>query len=127
MAARFNHPADESSKKEHYQRLLNELKSMIEQTESRPINLDERGHLLTCSECGAFEDVTDAEEFVVLSREEEPLPYTEFIMIDGKERIFEKKKPHQCLTTYTFICPACGAYQTAIIREKLEEDVGVEE
>ncbi len=124
MAARHNHFSDESLKKEQYQRLLSELKAMIEEGEATDVDLCDREHLLTCSECGTYEDVTADETVVVYDRDEEILPYTGFIIIDGKQRVFEKKKPIQYLTTYTFICPACGMYQTTIIREKFEEDVG---
>jgi hypothetical protein len=117
MPARYNYSPDESLKKENYLRLLNELKFMIEQSQASDLNLSERGHLLTCSDCGTYEDITEDETLVVYDQDDEVLPYTEFILIDGKERIFEKKKPTQLLTTYTFM------YQSAIIREKLEEDL----
>ena len=126
MAQRFQQPTNDPSKKQHYQRLLNELRAMIEEAPGIDLKLDDRSHLLTCSDCGAFEDVTEAEDFVVYDQDEEVLPYPEFIIIDGKQRIFEKRKPIQHLTTYTFICPACGMYQTTIIREKFDEELGVE-
>lgn len=127
MPARFNFSSEESHKKAHYQKLLGELKALIEQTEAEDLDLSERGHLLTCSECGAYEDVTPAEDFVVYDTNDTLLSYKEFIIIDGKQRIFEKKKPFQAVTTYTFICPSCGAYQSAIIREKYEEDIGAQQ
>lgn len=128
MASRFYQPAfGDSPKKEQYRRLLSELKSMIEQTEATELNLDERRHLLTCSDCEAYEDIDEGDELVVYGQDEELLPFTEFILIEGKQRIFEKKKPLQYLTTYTFICPACGVYQSAIIREKSEELLDAED
>jgi len=123
MEARNNYSSDDSVKKEHYQRLLSELKAMIEQYEAKDLNLDERGHLLTCADCGAYEDIDENEDLVVYDTEEELLPYPEFILIDAKQRVFEKKTPIQHLTTYTFICPSCGMYQTSIIREKFEEEL----
>lgn len=127
MASRWRpQPSDNPSKKQQYQHLLNELRAMIEEAPATDLDLSGRTHLLTCSECGAFEDITEAEDLVVYDQEEEILPYAEFIMIDGKQRIFEKKKPVQHLTTYTFICPACGLYQTTIIREKFGEEFEVE-
>ncbi len=125
MAFRQDLPANDPTKKEHYQRLLNELRAMIEETQAVELDLSERAHLLTCSDCGAYEDVTEDDTLVVYDQEETALDYPEFIVIDGKQRVFEKKKPIQYLTTYTFICPACGMYQTAIIREKFEEDLAV--
>jgi hypothetical protein len=125
MTPRPNYPADDSMKKEQYQRLLNELKTMIEQSQAAEVNLSERAHLLTCSDCGAYEDINEDEQLLVYDQEEEITLHSEFIIIDGKQRIYEKKQQHQYLTTYTFICPVCGVYQTAIIREKFDEEAGV--
>lgn len=125
MTARRNNFSDDSLKKEQYQRLLSELRAMIEEGQATDVDLAERAHLLTCSDCGAYEDVTADETLVVYNQTDEILSYSEFIVIDGKQRVFEKKKPVQYLTTYTFICPACGMYQTTIIREKFEEDFWV--
>ena len=122
MTLRHNYSSDDSVKKEQYQRLLSELRSMIEEAQAVEVDLSERAHLLTCSDCGAYEDISPDEELLVYNQEEEALPYSEFIVIDGKQRVFEKKDPIQYLTSYQFICPACGMYQTAIIREKLEGD-----
>jgi hypothetical protein len=126
MAARYPQSPDDASQKKQYQRLLNELRAMIEATPAVTLDLSQREHLLSCSDCGAFEDLTEAEDLVVYDEGEEPLPYPEFLIIDGKQRVFEQKKPIQHLTTYTFICPACGMYQTTIIREKFDEQIEVE-
>lgn len=122
MALRFQHPSDDSSKQQQYQRLLQELKTMIEETQAEDLDLSERPHLLACSDCGAYEDVTAADDVMVYNREEEPLSDRQFLIIDGKQRIFDKRPPIQQITTYTFICPVCGMYQSAIIREKFPEE-----
>jgi hypothetical protein len=122
MTPRFHQPSEDSSKRQQYQRLLQELKTMIEETQAQDLDLSDRPHLLTCSGCGAYEDVTAAEDLVVYSQDGEPLPYPDFLLIDGKQRILDKRQPIQHLTTYTFICPACGMYQSAIIREKFTDE-----
>ena len=123
MTARRFDFSEESSKREQLQRLLNELRSMIDDPQAEEVDIAEREHLLSCAECAAYEDLTESDELVFYGEDGEIRPDTSFMLIDAKGRLCTTEKMSHYLTSYTFICPLCGLYQTAIIREQFEEEL----
>jgi len=110
------------SKEEQYQRLINDLKSIIEDAKAKGIDLFERIDDLQCNGCGAYEDIAPKGYRAVYNEYEEMTEHEAFIIIDAKERTFQKGDACHCLVTYTYICPVCGLYQTAIMQDEFEEE-----
>lgn len=100
-----------------YQKLLADLKGIIEDAKAKGVELFRRDDLLTCSDCGAYENVEFSGQWRVYDKEERPTNYEEFILIDKKERTYNKNKVCYFKMTYSFICSVCGARQTEVVRD----------
>jgi len=109
-------------KDDQYQELISALKALIEDAKAKGVDLFERIDDMQCNACGAYEDVTEEGQRVVYNEFEEKTEYDSFIIIDAKERTFQKGATCHCLVTYTYICPVCGLYQAAIMQDEVEED-----
>jgi len=117
-----NNSREGLSKEEQYRRLVNDLKAIIEDAKSKGIDLLERVDYLQCGSCRAYEDIAPEGYRAVYERDAEITEYEVFIIVDAKERTYQRGNTCHCLTTYTYICPVCGLYQTAIVQNKFEED-----
>jgi hypothetical protein len=109
-------------KKEQYKKLLHELKALIEDTHAQDVDLFDRKDLLSCFGCGAYEEMDSSRERRVYGTDDEVSEHEAFIIIEGKERVYANNKKAYRLITYTFICSACGLYQTAILRKPCKEE-----
>ncbi|MCD4779902.1 MAG: hypothetical protein K8S27_05050 [Candidatus Omnitrophica bacterium] len=107
-------------KDEIFQKLLRNLKAIIEEAKKKGVELDKRYDLLSCDCCGGFEDIEDDDNIKVFDDEDYVISEDPFIIIDRKEATYRREKSFCIKTTYTYICTACGAYQTQSIREQFD-------
>ena len=114
------HP-DDKSKEEQYERLISDLKSLLEDHHAVSIDLLTRVHDLECHHCGADEELAPEGCCAVFTQEGEITDQEMFIIIDARQRTYYKEKHRHCFATYTFICPVCGVYQTSIQQDDLED------
>jgi hypothetical protein len=103
-----------------YQQLLNTLKALIEDSDAKTVDLSLRDEL-SCGGCGAYEDFSLTGQKKVFDEEENPTEHEMFILIDAKQRNYHRGKRNHTLITYTFLCPLCGLYQTAIVQDEWDD------
>lgn len=97
-----------------YQKLLNDLDTIIREAEAKGVSLrHRRDDILSCASCSAFEDVICGEEerrTFLASGEETDMP---FMVMDTKETTSYRQRGTRHRTRYRYICGVCGAHQSA--------------
>ena len=106
---------------ETYLRLMNVLKSMIEEAKANGISFNERMDTLTCLDCGCYEKFDDNDKIVVCGVNGFVVENEKFIVIDQSEKTYRRNSIIHYKVTYSFICTACGLYQTQILKEKFSD------
>ena len=99
-----------------YEELLAAIRKVIDEAKAKGVPLFERADLLTCQNCGAYEDVLalskdpSGKKRVFLNPKFEA--DREFIVLSSQERkIKAPKGKTRSRTTYRCICGVCGAHQ----------------
>ena len=105
-----------------YQKLVVDLKKIIEDAKAKGVDFDKRYDTLTCKDCGAREEFSpDNYTMWVYDKDEQCISTEAFIIIDRKEKSYHRKKIQYFKIYYTFICPICGSHQTEVVRERFED------
>ena len=104
-----------------YQHLLGNIKKIIEDAAKQGIDITKRDELLSCRNCGAYEDVTLDGRHIICDKKNRELNEDEFILIDSRERSYHRGGITYFKTTYNFICSSCGAQQEVSVRERFED------
>lgn len=115
MKTRQNHKR-KKVKVETYEELVTEIRKLIEEAKAKGVPLFERDDLLTCRDCGAYEDVLALSKDPTGQKRVFLNPKFEtdrgFIVIDSRERKIKAPKDKvRYRTIYRFICGVCGAHQ----------------
>jgi hypothetical protein len=103
---------------EEYKKLVADLKGIIDDARSKGIDLTQRMDVLTCGTCDAYEEITTRGDRLVVDPAHRSAAHQQFVIIDSTQKTFQRKKIRYFKTTYTFICSACGAYQSAVVRDR---------
>ncbi len=105
-----------------YQELLDGISKIIEDARARGVDLFERAEILTCTSCGAYEDVSVDGRWYVCNADEEVMKGEDrFLVVDIKEwhrRLKSGMTRHR--TTYMFICTVCGSYQNEVFIDEFD-------
>jgi hypothetical protein len=103
---------------EEYKKLVADLRVIIDDAKSKGIDLTQRMDVLTCSTCDAYEEITARGDRIVVDPMHRTAAYQQFLIVDSAQKTLQRKKIRYFKTTYTFICSSCGAYQTAVVRDR---------
>lgn len=109
---------DDPIESKDYRKLVADLKCIIEDARSKGIDLTQRMDTLMCATCGAYEELTTRGHWLVVDPVKLTASLQQFLIIDFQQKSFERKQVRYFKTTYTFICPACGIYQNAVVRDR---------
>jgi transcription elongation factor Elf1 len=109
---------DEPSESKEYRKLVSDLKGIIDDARAKGIDLTQRMDTLTCSICGAYEELTTRGHRLVVEPQRQYASMNQFLIIDCSQKTFQRKQVRYFRTTYTFICSACGAYQNTIVKDQ---------
>ena len=96
-----------------YQKLVQDLRAVIEVAKAKGVDFGARSDLLTCRACGAYEDEgIHTGRMVMLRRGKRAKTGTEFIVLSHKEKSrWLKGGVMRRTADYEFICGICGAFQ----------------
>ena len=89
---------------------------------AKGIDPAERFDNLVCKDCGAYEDRTIDDQCQVYDKDGFPVSHEGFIIVDARERGYQRGKMCCYLTTYNYICTVCGAWQTTIVRDEFDNE-----
>ena len=111
-----------STKTEAYQKLVSDLRTIIEDAKAKGVDFNQRDDILRCAGCGAYEDIEakGGGKIKVFDKDRHLVSKQPFIIIDDKKRCYHRKKFFYSKATYLFICTVCGMQQTQIVRDKFE-------
>lgn len=104
-----------------YERLVDDIKKVIDEAAKQGIDLFKRCDLLTCRHCRAYEDINIEGVQKVYDRKHGLTDSEEFIIIDSRERSYTRGGTNYFKTTYEFICSFCGVQQKAYVRSRFED------
>ena len=90
---------------EAYQKLIQNLKALIEREDTSDLQENERREELICRGCRAGRRKTSSGAD------------TGHIIVEAKKRDYVSRGRGVCLKTYSFICLACGLWQQQIFKE----------
>ncbi len=97
-----------ADKREVYQKLIEDIKAMIEDRCAVKLDISERNDPLSCAACGA-------------GRSGRPGNGADaWIIIDARQREYLSRGRRCRLKTYSFICLACGCWQTGIFKRPVD-------
>jgi hypothetical protein len=105
---------------EEYKKLVADLKVIIDDARAKGIDLTQRMDVLTCGTCDSYEEITGRGDRIVVDPMHRTAALQQFLIIDSVQKSLQRKKVRYFKTTYTFICSSCGAYQTAVIRDRFD-------
>ncbi|HBR14357.1 MAG TPA: hypothetical protein DD723_02290 [Candidatus Omnitrophica bacterium] len=111
---------DDYLKSKEYKKLVVALKKIIWEVQTASGNTNSRYELLTCADCGVYEDVGIDGQLKVLNKDQQFVKSGNFIIIDKEERSYRRNNLCFFKIKYAFICPDCGMYQTEVHRKKFE-------
>ena len=103
---------------EEYKKLVADLKGIIEDAKAKGIDLTQRMDVLSCAACDAYEEITTRGDRLVVDPAHCLAAHQQFLIVDSIQKTFQRKKIRYFKTTYTFICSSCGAYQSAVVRDR---------
>lgn len=109
---------DEPSESKEYRKLVSELKGIIDDAKAKGIDLTQRMDTLNCSVCGAYEELTTRGHRLVVEPERQFASMDQFLIIECVQKTFQRKQVRYFRITYTYICSACGAYQSTIVKDR---------
>lgn len=113
-----DHRNDDPIESKDYRKLVADLKCIIEDARSKGIDLTQRMDTLACTTCGAYEELTAHGHWLVVDPVKLTVSMQQFLIIDLQQKTFQRKQVRYFKTAYTFICPACGTYQNAVVRDR---------
>jgi hypothetical protein len=103
---------------EEYKKLVADLKVIIDDAKAKGIDLTQRMDVLTCGTCDSYEEITSRGDRIVVDPMHHTAAHQQFLIVDSEQKTFQRKKIRYFKTTYTFICSACGTYQSAVVRDR---------
>jgi hypothetical protein len=103
---------------EEYKKLVSDLKGIIDDAKAKGIDLTQRMDVLSCGACDAYEEITTRGDRLVVDPTHCTAAHQQFLIVDSAQKTFQRKKIRYFKTTYTFICSSCGAYQSAVVRDR---------
>ena len=117
---------DDISSTPEYQKLLVDIKKIVQEAAAKGVDITKRDDLLQCRACGACEDDSMKEGRIICTRPVKTKPSAdhprgvpgEFILVDSRERVSHRGRTTYCKMTYDFICTVCGARQEQIVRDR---------
>lgn len=113
-----DHLHNDPIESKEYRKLVSDLKYIIEDARSKGIDLTRRMDTLVCATCGAYEEVTTRGHWLVVDPNGKSALIQQFLIIDWDQKVFQRKQVRYFKASYTFICPACGTYQSAVVRDR---------
>lgn len=113
-----DHKNEDPIDAKEYRKLVADLKGIIEDAKSKGIDLTQRMDLLLCTTCNAYEELTTRGHWLVVDPIRQSASMQQFLIVDCEQKAFQRKQVRYFKTSYTFICPACGTYQNAVLRDR---------
>ncbi len=97
-----------------------DLREILKEVRAQEAGLNKRKDLLECRDCHSYEDwmAETPEKIGIFDQKGDLISQEEFILISKSDENHQRGNHTYLRVIYSYICPACGAFQKSILDEK---------